>query len=262
MSDRTLKKYAQTNLFESKPLGYLEIYEKLFSPMMDDEVKLLELGVAKGLSMLMWRDFFPRGTIAGLDLYPGEVNDPRVHIYKGRQDDTALLTRIAQECAPGGFDIIIDDCAHIGELAKISFWHLFQHHLKPGGLYVIEDWGTGYWGRHVYYPDGQFYEVKERESLLHWIANKLLKFAPVEWPRLGPLQRLLRRHQYTRRFKGHDYGMVGFVRQLVDELGMSEITNPEKGVARPKKPPVPAKPSRIDSIFYNPGVVIVSKPKQ
>ena len=259
MSGRTLREYAQTNLFESKPVSYLEIYEKYFDAMQDNEIKLLELGVAKGLSMLMWRDYFAKGTIVGLDLFPGEIVDPRIHIYKGAQNDTALLTKIADECAPDGFDIIIDDCAHIGELAKISFWHLFKHHLKSGGLYVIEDWGTGYWGHHVYYPDGQFFTLTKEETILHWIANKLLKFSPVEWPRLGPLQRMLRRHQYTRKFKGHDYGMAGFVRQLVDECGMAEITNPEQGIAHPQTPAIPATQSRFSSMLITPGVVIISK---
>ena len=51
-----------------------------------------------------------------------------------------------------GFDIIIDDASHIGELTKATFWHLFDRHLKPGGLYAIEDWGTGYLDD---FPDGK-----------------------------------------------------------------------------------------------------------
>jgi len=39
----------------------------------------------------------------------------------------------------------------LNALTRRSFWHFFQHHLKPGGLYVIEDWGTGYWSD---WPDG------------------------------------------------------------------------------------------------------------
>ena len=51
----------------------------------------------------------------------------------------------ARKTAPEGFDIIIDDASHFGDLTKIAFWHLLDNHLKPSGLYVIEDWGTGYW---------------------------------------------------------------------------------------------------------------------
>lgn len=68
---RTLTEYAQTtNLFESKPIGYLEIYERYFSSLRDERVKLLELGVATGQSIEMWNSYFVNGTIAGLDLFP------------------------------------------------------------------------------------------------------------------------------------------------------------------------------------------------
>ena len=44
MPIRSLTAYAQTtNTFESKPLGYLEIYERYFASMMDKEIKLLNL---------------------------------------------------------------------------------------------------------------------------------------------------------------------------------------------------------------------------
>jgi hypothetical protein len=87
------------------------------------------------------------------------------------------------------------------------------------------------WGRHVYYPDWELFDSAESESLLHWPASKILKEAPVEWRERGRLKNYLRRYHFTRRFKGHDYGMVGFVKQLIDELGVSEWTGP-MGVAR------------------------------
>ena len=95
---------------------------------------------------MQWRDFFRNGQIIGLDLDPASVDDPtgRIVTYQGDQADLALLDRIARERAPGGFDIIIDDASHIAALTKISFWHLFDNHLKPGGFYVIEDWRVSY----------------------------------------------------------------------------------------------------------------------
>jgi len=251
--------YAQKDLFHDKPKHYLLTYKEYFAPLIENEVKLLELGVSTGSSLIMWRDYFPKGTIVGLDINVSDLGEPRIHTYQGRQEDTALLTRIAQEHAPGGFDIIIDDCAHIGELARTSFWHLFEHHLKPGGIYAIEDWGTGYMDNHIYYPDGHTYRLGEKETAMHWLANRMLKQSPVEWPHLNPLQRLLRRHQYTRRFRGHDYGMVGFVKQLVDECGMSDITNPDYASRHPRIPPTPQIPSKISRMLVVPGLVIVSK---
>jgi hypothetical protein len=175
-----LTAYAQQNFFEAKPLAYLEIYEERIGPMRDEPISILELGVAKGKSMEMWRDYFPKATIAGVDLLPEwESNEERVRIYRGRQDDPALLGRVAAECAPDGFDIIVDDAAHIGQLAKASFWHLFVNHLKPGGTYALKDWGPGYWGNHVYYPDGDFFRHREDDGLLHKLANKIIRQAPV-----------------------------------------------------------------------------------
>ena len=40
--------------------------------------------------------------------------------------------------------MIINDASHIGQLTRTAFWHLFDNHLKGGGLYTIEDWGIGY----------------------------------------------------------------------------------------------------------------------
>ena len=140
---------------------YLENYEKCFNPLIDKEVRLLELGVLKGGSLLLWRDYFEKGVIVGLDIKSVHIDDPtgRVHVYQGEQQDLTLLDRNSREMAPGGFDVIIDDCSHIGQLTHMSFWHLFDNHLKPGGIYAIEDWGTGYWDSWI---DGKQYKSRAK----------------------------------------------------------------------------------------------------
>jgi hypothetical protein len=127
-------------------LGYLEIYDPILAPWVNKKIKLLELGVRKGGSLQLWRDYFPRATIVGIDLRLPENFAPgeRIQLFEGNQADTAFLSEVAIRTAPEGFDIIIDDASHIGELTRTAFWYLFDHRLKPGGLYAIEDWGTGY----------------------------------------------------------------------------------------------------------------------
>ena len=50
--------------------------------------------------------------------------------------------------------------------------------------------------------------------------------------------RLYRNHRYkSRRFPSHDYGMVGLVKQLIDELGMDAITNPQRNGPPPQRFP-------------------------
>ena len=134
--------------------GYFNYYDLIMATLIDQEIKLLEIGILKGGSLLLWCDYFPQGTIVGIDKKLPEDFKPgdRVHTFEGNQMDVQFLSNVANKVAPDGFDIIIDDASHIGELTKISFWHLFDRHLKPGGYFVIEDWGTGYWED---WPDGR-----------------------------------------------------------------------------------------------------------
>jgi SAM-dependent methyltransferase len=215
---------------------YLRNYEHYFAPLRDKEVRLLELGIKEGGSLLLWRDYFERGIIVGLDINPVSLDDQtgRIRTYQGAQQDTELLDRIARENAPEGFDIIIDDCAHIGVLARASFWHLFDNHLKSGGVYVIEDWGTGYWDGWV---DGIGYKSHARSlsptryRLTRAVArlrqSAVIGRVPLAARLLSKVKAGVLRTQYH----SHDYGMVGFVKELVDELGMADITHPRMGVA-------------------------------
>jgi SAM-dependent methyltransferase len=216
---------------------YLRNYEEYFRPLLGRDIRLLELGVLHGGSLLLWRDYFERGLVVGLDLNPVEIDDPtgRIRFYQGGQQDTALLDRLARECAPEGFDVIIDDCSHVGELARVSFWHLFEHHLKPGGLYVIEDWGTGYWD---FWPDGVRYRPRPAGSghspvrhRLSRAATRLHNSALGRLPLAGRLASFAKRTLQRGLYSSHDYGMVGFVKELIDELGMADITHPEFGLA-------------------------------
>lgn len=195
---------------------YLEVYDPIFSHWTDKDVKLLELGIKKGGSLKLWRDYFPRGTIAGIDLElpEGFVPGERIQLFQGSQGDTQFLSQVAASIAPGGFDIIIDDASHIGELSKTTFWHLFDHHLKPGGLYAIEDWGTGYLDD---FPDGRRFDPKP--SIL------------------DP-------------FPSHSHGMVGFVKELVDEQCAGSIAFGRGEEFRL---------SKFESLLFTEGVVFITK---
>ena len=235
---------------------YFRTYEEIFAPLADAEVHLLELGISQGGSLELWRDYFRRGTIAGIDVSPVALRNagPRVRIYRGLQQDTALLDRVRAETAPGGFDIIIDDCSHIGEFTALSFWHLFDRHLKPGGLYVIEDWGSGYMRSA---PDGKAYRARARagalRSRLRPLAERLLAQPAVSRrPRARRLVQAAMNRLVRMNFPSHTRGLVGFVKQLVDEAGMDDITHPAWGVG-------PARPSKFRYIRISHGQVVIAK---
>jgi SAM-dependent methyltransferase len=232
---------------------YLRNYEEYFQPLIDEQVKLLELGILKGGSLLLWRDYFAKGVVVGLDLNPVSIPDEsgRIRLYQGQQQDTGLLDRIAKENAPEGFDIIIDDCSHIGELTRISFWHLFEHHLKPGGIYVIEDWATGYWDS---FFDGVAFSYRPKlgfSTVAFGIRSKLAhlqRSAPVLNSILRHVKRLFNRNQ----FRSHGYGLVGFVKELVDECGMADITREDLGTP-------PYRASKFKEMRVSPGQVFIVK---
>jgi cephalosporin hydroxylase len=124
-----------------KPRIYLAEYERLFGPMRNASLCLLELGVRFGASMFLWAEYFPNAVIVGLDVDKQPQHFPRerrVHFVRGSQDDLGALARCIA-VAGGQFDIIVDDASHVGRLSAASFAHLFPRALKPGGFYVIED---------------------------------------------------------------------------------------------------------------------------
>jgi len=212
--------------------GYLDNYSKYFSPLKNNEVCLLELGVLKGGSLKLWKEYFKQGKIIGIDFkLQDNIDEERIKTYEGRQEDTDFLDKISNINAPEGYDIIIDDCSHYGNLTKASFWHLFNNHLKSGGIYVIEDWGTGYWDM---WPDGKCYnENSFKITKLEKFRSKLFK------------------NKAEFRIRSHDYGLVGFVKELIDEVGIGDITHPDRGVA-------PAKQSKIRSmeIFFGQAFIV------
>lgn len=225
---------------------YLDNYERLFSGIQNEKITLLELGIFRGESLLLWENYFSNGTIVGVDIHASGVanKSSRIFEFEGYQQDTAFLDKVAKDTAPEGFDIIIDDASHIGDISKITFWHLFDNHLKPGGIYVIEDWRTGYWDAWI---DGVTYRQAKESTIIrpfvHGCIEKGLSFTKRS-PNVGlvkktivSLLRKLRKVTYKKRFPSHDFGMVGFIKELVDELGMDMITNPERGSKIPHRQP-------------------------
>jgi len=237
-------------------LGSMQDYQRFFAPLVGQPISLLELGIFKGASLHFWRDYFENATIVGLDCNPPlKVDDPngKIHIYRGYQQDTQLLDRIVKEQAPDGFDIIIDDCSHIGRFARISFWHLFQNHLKPGGLYAIEDWGTGYVRS---WPDGRHYKPKSHlrylrhERVLDGLSNSLSRAFP-HFPRLANIPRLF----ISSTIPSHTSGMVGFAKELLDACPLGYRAIPRSGSGRYFD-------YGISQIYVNSGLIIISKSKE
>ena len=172
-----------------------DLYEFYLREWADRPITLLELGVHSGESLKTLATYFKNGRIIGID-----INDrgadfssyPNVTFVMADQRYGARLAEICATHAPDGLDVIIDDASHYGTWSLMSYNSLFPF-LKPGGYYMVEDWGTGYWDS---WADG----------------SRFQQFTPE-----------VTDGQIGKRIPSHDFGMVGFVKYLVDEVMGSGI---------------------------------------
>ena len=122
---------------------YTPHYHKRFESFRDEPITLLEIGVggyadpnAGGESLAMWRDYFPRATIVGLDIHPKTLDlGERVHIEQGDITDRRVIAHLAETYGP--FDVVIDDGSHMcGDV--MAAWAYLWEHVSEGGWYVVE----------------------------------------------------------------------------------------------------------------------------
>ena len=48
--------------------GYTTVYEEYFESLRNQKLKILEIGIADGKSLLTWSDYFNNSTIIGIDI--------------------------------------------------------------------------------------------------------------------------------------------------------------------------------------------------
>lgn len=115
--------------------GYLDTYEKYLGAWRDKEFTLLEIGVAAGNSLRMWREYFPKAKIYGIDNNPDCIGYGE-GIFIGSQTDSIFLSSVISKT--GTPDIIIDDASHFAPNTIFTFRELFPK-VATGGYYIIED---------------------------------------------------------------------------------------------------------------------------
>ena len=128
---------------------YFWVYEKHFAHLRDKEFKMLEIGVLNGGSLEMWRNYFPKAKIVGIDINPDcrnhEQADKNIFVRIGDQSNEKFLQDLIDEF--GEFDLILDDGSHHVDHVNRTFQYLYPK-LKDGGIYFIEDTHAAYWPSH------------------------------------------------------------------------------------------------------------------
>ncbi|MBJ7880576.1 class I SAM-dependent methyltransferase [Gelidibacter salicanalis] len=161
---------------------YAQHYQHHFNSYRFKRINLLEIGVGGytdpylgANSLRMWKTFFPLAKIYALDIYDKSfLQERRIKIYKGSQDDKQLLEKIAQEAS--GFDLIIDDGSHINEHVIATFQYLFPK-LRIGGIYVIEDTQTSYWEDY----GGSSENLNKQGTIYHYFKSLIDSLNNVEF---------------------------------------------------------------------------------
>lgn len=122
---------------------YMPAYDRFFSPLKNEPLTILEIGVSGGSSLRTWRDYFPNAKIYGIDIDPNseKLTKGEFKIFLGDQKNKSFLDNCITEI--GRPDIIIDDGGHTASQQITSFEILFPQ-LKDDGLYAIEDLHCSY----------------------------------------------------------------------------------------------------------------------
>ncbi len=207
----------------TKTISNYETYESYFSKLRGLNLTILEIGVFEGESTKIFAEYFNNSRIIALDLNLQDINfinHSNITYLQCNQADKGALDKIVQDYCPNGIDIIIEDASHIGYFSQITYSVLFPH-LKSGGLYIIEDWGTGYWD--------------------DWLDGN--RFHPIFLAAFDG--------QVPNRIPSHDFGMVGFVKSLVDEVGLGDI--------RPKIGSTVMHQAKLSSLVFQSSICIATK---
>jgi len=128
---------------------YAQHYNRHFAALRRKRLIVLEIGVGGyadpndgGASLRLWKRFFHRGKIVGIDTCDKHaIDEHRIKTYQGSQDDAEFLQRVVADM--GRPDIVIDDGSHRNDDVIATFQVLFPL-LKDNGIYVVEDMQTSY----------------------------------------------------------------------------------------------------------------------
>ena len=136
-----------------KPRESIERYVELLARAACRAV--LELGIHRGGSTIFFERLLRPDLMVAVDLMPGPCLSLESFIdrcglgsvysihYGIDQADAAALDRILSATGlVGDLDLVIDDASHRFGPTRDAFTTLFPH-LRPGGIYVIEDWAWG-----------------------------------------------------------------------------------------------------------------------
>ena len=121
--------------------NYIDTYESLFFQFKDKNINFLEIGIFHGGSMKLWRDYFTKANIHGIDIVYTKLaketlinENIKISLMNSMDSNSSVLRNINNET----YDIIMDDGNHSFNAQYKTLINFFPK-LKKGGIYIIED---------------------------------------------------------------------------------------------------------------------------
>lgn len=152
-----------------KGRGMLEQYAEMF--VADPPKNMLEFGIFQGGSPALYSLWLKPDKLVSVDIcQPIAAFDEfcraheaghRIRPYYGvsQTDRNRIQEIVLREFDTAPIDVIIDDASHLYKNTRETFEIAFPL-LRPGGIYLIEDWGWAHW------PDGDLYRGETALSML------------------------------------------------------------------------------------------------
>ena len=173
-----IAEFANTNSTSDKLKnhGYQRVYPWFLSHFKELPINLLEIGVADSESIELWKNYFENVNLFVIDILPIEINDKNVKFFQVDQSKENELEQFAMN-VNAKFDIIIDDGSHVPDHQLLTLKTLWNN-LKQGGVYIIEDIETSYWGKSFIYGykfnSNKSNTVNVLQNAINYINSKFL----------------------------------------------------------------------------------------
>jgi hypothetical protein len=123
--------------------GYLPVYQDLADHELPLMPRVVEIGIANGEGLRLYREIFPAAWIAGVDIHVTQqartaVLDPH-QLVQASQDDPRLPRMLRDATGIDDWDLVVDDASHDPGLTLATLHNMWPT-VARRGWYVIEDW--------------------------------------------------------------------------------------------------------------------------
>lgn len=153
--------------------GYQRFYPYFLEPLRKiPNLRMLELGYDDGYSIGIWQRYFNDPRVDSIDIISDPKDSRLNRFFQINQDHNEELEAFVRENKEK-YHFIIDDASHIPRHQWNTFLRFFSI-LEDGGVYIIEDTETNFWGRAWQYGygfDSRTFSIYEKLEIINEFIN-------------------------------------------------------------------------------------------